>query len=279
MTVGTVAMKPARMAAEPRFARGATGRLAYAAAGSGDPAVVLVHGGLGDRSHFAAMFDHLASHHRVIALDLRGHGESALPVAEFTVADLALDVAAVCEAAGVDHAVVCGHSLSGGVAVELAVTRPELVSGVVLLDGAILYQQEALQALVTQLLPALEGEGWREAVRGLVSGRMLSPYDPPHLRQRLMHAVDLAPRQVTVPWFRQSYTWDASSRLAACRQPLLYVHSTVPVDLARLHDIRPDALMGTVVGSGHFLMMSVPEQVDAMVDRFLEIIAAGLPRR
>ena len=54
--------------------------------------------------------------------------------------------------------------------------------------------------------------------------------------------------------------------------PLLYVHAKAPTDLQRLRELRPDAMVGQVIGSGHFLMLSVPEQVDAMLDRFLELV-------
>ena len=49
--------------------------IAYEAAGAGDPAVMLIHGALGDRSYYAAQTAHLESRRRVIAPDLRGHGE------------------------------------------------------------------------------------------------------------------------------------------------------------------------------------------------------------
>ena len=257
------------------FATGPMGRLAYEDAGSGDPAVVLVHGGFADRSHFSHIGAHLATRHRVIAIDLRGHGDSDVPDGEFTVADLAADIAAVCDQIGVGRAVICGHSLSGGVALELAATRPELVSAVAILDGAMLYPDAVLAALRGQLVPALDGPGWRGALRGLVTSRMLTAYDPPELRERVLHAVDEAPRNVAVPWFRNAYTWDASERVAAFDQPLLFVHATSPADLARLQQLRPDVLLGRVVGSGHFLTLAVPQQVNAMLDRFLEICAAA----
>jgi len=43
----------------------------------------------------------------------------------------------------------------------------------------------------------------------------------------------------------------------------------------RLQELRPDAMVGQVVGSGHYLMLSIPAQVNAMLDRFLEVVEAG----
>ena len=50
--------------------------LVYSAAGSGEPALVFVHGGLADRSFWEGELKNLSGNHRAIALDLAGHGES-----------------------------------------------------------------------------------------------------------------------------------------------------------------------------------------------------------
>jgi pimeloyl-ACP methyl ester carboxylesterase len=54
--------------------------------------------------------------------------------------------------------------------------------------------------------------------------------------------------------------------------PLLFVHAFVPADLERLKPLRPDAVVASVAASGHFLTLSVPDQVNAMLDRFLAIL-------
>jgi len=51
------------------------------------------------------------------------------------------------------------------------------------------------------------------------------------------------------------------------------VHAKVPADLRRLQEVRPDAMVGRVVGSGHFLTLSAANQLNAMLDRFLELVA------
>ncbi|MBI2866646.1 MAG: alpha/beta fold hydrolase, partial [Chloroflexi bacterium] len=53
--------------------------LAYAEAGAGDPPIVLLHGMGGNHTRLASQFEHLRARHRVVALDLRGHGASGKP--------------------------------------------------------------------------------------------------------------------------------------------------------------------------------------------------------
>ncbi|MDH6131472.1 CHAD domain-containing protein [Kitasatospora sp. MAA4] len=91
--------------------------------GAGHP-LVLLHGGMHTvEPSFGPLLTPLAEQHRVIAVELRGHGRTA---------DIADDVAALLAHLNVDRADFLGFSLGGLVALELAVTRPALVSRLVL---------------------------------------------------------------------------------------------------------------------------------------------------
>lgn len=87
--------------------------IAWSRTGSGDP-VVLVHGITESAASFDPVTALLAATHEVIALDLRGHGESA-SADTYDLAAMAGDVAAVCAAAGVRRPHLVGHSLGGAV--------------------------------------------------------------------------------------------------------------------------------------------------------------------
>jgi pimeloyl-ACP methyl ester carboxylesterase len=244
-------------------------RIAYEDVGQGSPAVVLIHGAFGNRSHYAAQIEHLAFRRRVLAVDLRGHGESDAPRDGYRLRDYAEDALAVCEAAGLDHYVLCGHSMP--VALIAASLKPERVAGVALLDGTILFPESLRSQVLANLVPALEGDGRVEAMQGFLVGRGIGPYDSPGLKARVMAAIANAPAGIAAPLMRDVMTTDHSQLLTG-DYPLLYVHATVPVDLTRLRELRPDALQGSVVGSGHWMMLEVPDQVNAMLDRFLQIV-------
>lgn len=246
--------------------------IAFEDAGRGDPAVVLIHAPFGNRSHFAAVFDHLARQHRVIALDLRGCGESGVPANGFRLADYAEDVRAVCRAAGVERAVLCGHSLGGTMALELAALEPRLVAGVALLDAVVLFPEPVRRLALDQLVPALTGPGWLDALRGYFAARTFGPFDPPEVRARISTELATLPAHLPAQVMRDGMSSDFADRLAAGTYPLLFVHAQVPADLERLKQLRPNAIIGSVAGSGHFLTLIVPDQVNAMLDRFLAIL-------
>jgi len=74
-------------------------RIAYESVGTGDPALLFIHGVFQDRSYFAGQQTHFSGRRHVVTLDLRGHGESSATT-EVTMEDFAADVIAVADDAG-----------------------------------------------------------------------------------------------------------------------------------------------------------------------------------
>ncbi len=106
-------------------------RRAYRTMGEG-PALLLIHG-IGDSSEtWLPLMEQLAEHHTVIAPDLLGHGESAKPRADYSVAAYANGMRDLLDVLGIDRATVVGHSLGGGVAAQFAYQYPERCERLVL---------------------------------------------------------------------------------------------------------------------------------------------------
>ena len=90
--------------------------LAYEDRGAGKPAFVFVHGWACNRTFFAPQAEHFGRRHRVVSVDLRGHGESDKPQGPYPIAAYADDLAYMIEHLGLGKAVAVGHS-SGGMTV------------------------------------------------------------------------------------------------------------------------------------------------------------------
>lgn len=99
------------------------------------PPVVLLHGLAGHAGEWDAAAAHLAPHHRVVAVDQRGHGASERRPADVSRAAYVADVRAVCEQLGVDRPVLVGQSLGGHTAMLTAAAHPDLVRGLVLVEA------------------------------------------------------------------------------------------------------------------------------------------------
>ncbi|WP_448642877.1 alpha/beta fold hydrolase [Geodermatophilus sp. URMC 63] len=100
--------------------------------GDGGAPLVLLHGGMMSIDlSFAGLLPTLARRHRVVAVELQGHGRTADVDRPVTPANSASDVVALLDHLGIDRAHVLGHSMGGAVALELAVSSPDRVLSVV----------------------------------------------------------------------------------------------------------------------------------------------------
>jgi pyruvate dehydrogenase E2 component (dihydrolipoamide acetyltransferase) len=116
-------------------------RLFYVLAGptTRRPPLVFLHGLGGSQSTWQALLPSLVERRRVCALDLPGHGQSDKPTpaeANYSLAGLAGAVSEALAALNLSPAILVGHSLGGAVAISLALARPDLVRGLVLVDSA-----------------------------------------------------------------------------------------------------------------------------------------------
>lgn len=110
--------------------------LAFEDLGRGAPPILLVHDLGSDHSSFAQQIEHFRHNHRVVAVDLRGHGLSGGQPAQ-SPADFASDLAQLCYELGVYLPAVIGHGLGGTIAIELASRFPDIPAAVVALDAPI----------------------------------------------------------------------------------------------------------------------------------------------
>ena len=102
--------------------------------GEGRP-VVLLHGLASTCRIWDFVAPILARDFAVIAVDQRGHGDSGKPEQGYDFASVAGDAAALLEGRGIQSPVLVGHSWGADVALELAAARPDLLQGIVFVDG------------------------------------------------------------------------------------------------------------------------------------------------
>lgn len=244
--------------------------------GAGAP-VVLVHGWCCDHSYFAPQFEHFARKgRRVVAPDLSGHGASDKPRETYTMQRFADDVAFVCNHLGLAKVVAIGHSMGGLVAFDFASRYPALVSALVLLDSA-LVMPAAARAVVPKFLTDLGGPDFRAAIEGFVTGTLLLPTDDPERREKILASMASGPQHVALSAYQGLAQYEPA-KAAKVTAPSLYIAADEPharADINRVRELLPGLAFGQTVGSGHFCQLEVPDQVNAMIDRFLAIANNG----
>lgn len=246
----------------PTFTTEDGAKLYYTVSGNGSSPYIFVHGWCSNLRHFAPQAKHFARHHRVLSVDRRGHGRSSVPDGGYTAVQHADDIAAIARQEEMRGAVVVGHAAGCPSVLELARRHPEIARAVVVIDFAIA-PRGGLN--VDGLIARLEGPNSEREFRANYSGYFSSNADP----AMALAAVDDAartPLRVAIAELR-SLAPGTQAAAKAMKQPLLTINAN-PVDYAGLSKTVKGIQFGQVVGSGHFPQLEVPDQVNAMIERF-----------
>lgn len=243
-------------------------KLYYEEAGAG-PAIVFVHGWCCDHTHFANQFQHFSRTNRVVSVDLRGHGLSDKPAEDYSMRLFAGDVAHICAELGIERATVVGHSMGGSVIAAMAAYHPELVQGAVAVDSGIMSNEGSRERLGPRI-EAMSGPDYVSAATAMVDSMFL-PCDDPGRRAAITNGMTAVPQHTMVSAMRANLDQTAES-LGTISQPFLLISAGwLPADLPRLRATIPNLAFAQTYGSGHFSMLEVPDQVNAMLERFLAL--------
>lgn len=252
---------------------GAGVRLHYDDAGRGDPAFVFVHGWCCDHTFFQPQFDYFQAAHQVVSVDLRGSGLSDRPDRGYDIPTLTDDVAGLCRELGLRRPIVVGHSLGGMIGVELAARHPSVPGAIVAIDPGPLAMLPQSQAVFEALVAALHGPDAEAARRAFVDDMFLATDDATR-KHWIVETMCAAPLHVAIAALRGIIEWNGVGAMQLCTAPLLVLLSSPKAggsnEPARLLALNPNIQFGVTVGAGHFHQLEVPDQVNAMIERFVK---------
>jgi pimeloyl-ACP methyl ester carboxylesterase len=238
--------------------------------GTGSP-MVFVHGWSCNHSHFEPQLRHFARDHHVVAFDLRGHGESDKPAGgPYTIEGFADDLVWLCGELKLQKPLLVGHSMGARIALTAAARLR--TAGVVLLDSTLRFLPK-VAADTEKRIAAMRGSEGEAARQKMVRDVMFAPGDDVAVAERVMAEMIATPLGVAAPALASLATWDGVEFARRADAPILAILSrplTVQSMLALVPEL-PRLQVAVTVGSGHFLQLIVPDQVNAMIARFMEV--------
>jgi pimeloyl-ACP methyl ester carboxylesterase len=238
----------------------------YEMVGEGSPPIVFVHGWSCDRSYWREQVPHFAKTHRVVTIDLGGHGESGTGREDWTMAAFGADVKAVLEHADLRGAVLVGHSMGGPVILEAAKLAPGRVAALVPVDTLHDVDEpmspEQIEGFVASLRADF-GAATDQFVRG-----MFAPGTEPELIDRIARDMSAAPPAVGISALVHTLRYDAASALAAVSIPVRVINADRwPTDLEAARRHKADLELAVMPRVGHFLMAEEPEEFNRWLER------------
>ncbi|MFM1752095.1 MAG: hypothetical protein RL119_1057 [Actinomycetota bacterium] len=237
--------------------------------GSGTP-VILSHGFLMDHSMFEPQVEALSAYHRVIAWDERGFGATPAP-GPFSYWDSAADVLALMDHLNIDKAFIGGMSQGGFISLRVALTAPERVLGLILIDTQAGTEDADKVEGYGQLREAWMAYG-PEPVQEIIAGLILGPGSWPEWFAKW---AALDKDQFSLAFDCLMNRDDVTSRLGEISAPALIIHGTadaaIPVAKAETlkSGLAGPASLVTVDGAPHAANLTHPAPVNAAIKKFL----------
>jgi pimeloyl-ACP methyl ester carboxylesterase len=267
-----VAAPPSITAADSpsKYAKLDGSRIHYKSYGKGREALVFVHGWTCDMSFWSGQIPAFEQRTRVIAIDLPGHGQSDKPQVAYTMDLFARAVEAVMRDAGVERAVLVGHSMGTPVIRQFYRKFPEKTLGLVVVDGAL--RPFGDKKMMEQFIAPLRGPNYKEQASRFIDG-MMGPQVSPALREQIKTSMLNTPQSVAISAMEgmaDESIW-TQDKIGVPVLAILAKNPFWPPDTEQFfRSLAPTLDYQMWDGVSHFLMMEKPKEFNDAVIVFLD---------
>lgn len=233
------------------------------------PAVILLHGAGGNHLSWPPELRRLSGQ-RIYALDLPGHGKSD-GIGRQSISDYASCVLAFMDELKLRKAVLVGHSMGGGIALEFAACYPQRTLGVAILSAG------PLLRVSTELLEKTSTPATFPLAIKAIGELAFSPQVEPRLKENALGRMSQIRSSVLHGDFIACDAFDITDRLEAIAAPLLIISGSedrmvAPHYSQAIHQKISNSLLHTVNDAGHMVMLENPQAVANILQFFLSQI-------
>jgi len=233
---------------------------------------LLLHGTRDTKSVWDMFFDQYGDDHFLIALDLRGHGETDKPDIPYSFDQFIGDISGFCQAMGLEKVNIMGHSLGGGMAMYLTIKQPELVGKLVLMGCAASHKLD--------FKPKTDGKSHSDIISQIL------PFFFPMERKIVPRpVVEYVQKEITTGWVTNITPWTHKRLNELVRVDLTDLVKQIKAEtlliFGQLDGVAkvsageflaeniPDSKLEIIEDTGHFMFMERPQEVFSILDNFI----------
>ncbi|MCF8365254.1 MAG: alpha/beta hydrolase [Bacteroidales bacterium] len=250
-------------------------QISYTDQGSGDIALVFVHGWSCDKSYWKYQVPEFSTNYRVITVDYGGHGNSGTDRENFTINSFGDDVVAVVDKLDLDQVILIGHSMGGEVIIDAASKMPERVIGLVGVDT---YQQFRDTTFTREIFESYTNpfyQDFKTSTDGFVRAMFPENADTA-LVNRVARDMSSADSRVAMQAFESMYKFgkeEIEEKLAGMDIPVYSVNADFwPTNEAYNRSVVPEFKVRYMPGYGHFIMLENPELFNRLLQETIDEI-------
>ena len=247
----------------------------YSVQGTGEPALVFVHCWSCDRNLWENQVAEFAKKHRVVTIDLPGHGKSGQDRKTWSIESYGEDVKTVVTKLDLKRVVLVGSSMGGPISLEAARRMPDRVVGIVPVDT--LHDVEArvppeqLDAVMKQLQA-----DFKPAVTGFLNQFFFGPKTPATVKDRVIAETTARPPEMAVTILKAIFSYDPAPALRQVKVPIRAINANLrPTNLEVNRKHAPQFNVVVMEGFGHYPMLEDPATFNRHLAEFLQ----SLPRK
>lgn len=245
----------------------------YESTGNGKP-ILFIHGLGSSTRDWERQVGHFSDSHRVITVDLRGHGQSGKPEGPYSIQQFSEDVAGLIDELELAPVAVVGISLGGMVAFQLAVDHPELIDKLVVVNALPdndLLQKERGQILMRKLIVRFLG---LERMGKILGARLFPDEDMEQERSKMVARWAENDKRAYQRSFQAAVDWPGvTDRFDRFDRPTLMIsseHDYVGLDQKQPYlDAMPGVEHAVIENAHHAVPMERPGKFNRLLEEFL----------
>ena len=241
----------------------------YDVQGKGEPTLVFIHCWSCNRHLWDNQVAEFSKTHRVVTIDLPGHGESGLDRKNWTIESYGDDVKTVVAKLNLKRVVLIGSSMGGPIALEAARRMPDRVVGIVPVDTLQNVENKLTPEQLEGVFKALEAD-YKTATANLMNQFFFSVNTPAAVKERVLADIASRPPQTAIAILKGIFAYDSAPAMKETKVPIRAINSDLnPTNLEVNRKYAPQFDVVIIKGTGHYPMLEDPTRFNAMLTDIL----------
>jgi sigma-B regulation protein RsbQ len=247
----------------------------YVVQGKGEPALVFVHCWGCDRNLWENQVSEFARRHRVVVIDLPGHGESGQGRKNWSMESYGEDVERIVATLNLKRVVLIGSSMGGPVILEAARRMPDQVVGLVPVDTFLNVDQRLSPDAQAGVIKRLESD-YKGTTTKTMSEMSFGAGTSAAVKDRVIKAATSRPPEVAIPILKATFEYNPIPALRETKIPIRAINGgRHPTNLEANRKYAPQFEAVIMKDAGHYPMLEDPAQFNRLLDEFLRKLPPG----
>lgn len=246
----------------------------YSVQGKGDLALVFIHCWACDRNLWENQVPEFSKKHRVVTVDLPGHGQSGQERKSWSIESYGDDVKTVVTKLDLKRVVLVGSSMGAPIALEAMRRMPERVAAIVPVDSLLNVNEkvppEQLDAVIKQMQADYKG-----TTTTLMNQFFFSPRTPAAVKERVLREATSRPPELAVAILKAIFAYDAIPALRETKVPIHAINGDHnPTNLEANRKYAPQFDAAIIKDTGHYPMLENPARFNQLLAEILSKLPA-----